>query len=376
MKHYRQTGIRRIISVWIAVCLFTFLITACGQSSTNSTLGVQQSAQAGSQEAVSPFEEIASYEGADREQFLLEKAKQEGEINLYTSMSAPDIEHIAKAFTDKYGIKVNIWRSGSVEVRARVVTEAGAGKLNIDMVEAVGPDIEAIHQEGLLQKITSPYHKDLMKEAVPPHQEWVAARINLIVQAYNTNKIKKDDLPKTYEELLDPKWKGQLGIESTDDEWLAPLAMEWGEEKGIQYFKDLVKTNGLTVINGHSLLTQMVGTGEVPIGLTVYSYKVDQMKREGQPIDWFALDPAIALPSGIGITKNAPHPYAAALFYDYMLTEAQPIMLERDMTPTSTSLDTGLQNVPIKFLDSANLLAELDKWMNLYEEIIVRQSTK
>ncbi|KIL35610.1 hypothetical protein SD71_12595 [Cohnella kolymensis] len=352
----------------MTVCLLTLLLAACGQSNgaspSTGTLKEQQPS----------IKEIASYVGDDRTKLLVDKAKQEGELNLYTSMSAPDIEYIAKKFTEKYGVKINIWRSGSVEVRARVTTEASAGKLNIDMVEAVGPDIEAIQREGILQKIDSPYHKELMKEAVPSHKEWVAARLNLIVQAYNTNKLKKEDLPKNYEDLLDSKWKGNLGIEATDDEWMTPLALEWGEEKGIQFFKNLMKTNGVKVINGHSLLTQMVGTGEVPLGLTVYSYKVDQMKREGQPIDWFALDPAIALPSGIGISKNAPHPYAAMLFYDYMLSEAQPLMLERDMTPTNTTIDTGL-DIPIKFLDSAKQLDELNKWLTLFEDIFLRQNT-
>ncbi len=370
----------RSLVLWTTVVfLFAFLIAGCGQPESTPPPAEPPTGAATGQDSgkeLSTLEEIASYDGSDRESLIVEKAKQEGVVDLYTSMSAPDIEHIAKGFTDKYGIQVNIWRAGSVEVRARVLTEANAGQLKIDVVEAVGPDIEAIHREGVLQKVNSSHHEKLMGEALPAHQEWVAARINLIVQAYNTDKIKKEDLPKTYEDLLDPKWNGMLAIEATDDEWMQPLAKEWGEEQGVQYFKDLVKANGLKVINGHSLLAQMVGTGEVPMGLTVYSYKVDQMKEEGQPIDWFALDPAIALPSGIGVSKNAAHPNAAILFYDYMISEAQPVLFERDMTPTSVSLDTGLQNVPIKFLDSASLLDELDKWMNLYDEIILRQAVK
>ena len=106
--------------------------------------------------------------------------------------------------------------------------------------------------------------------------------------------IKKEDLPKTYEDLLDPKWKGKLGIEAKDQDWFATVVQSDGRRaaRAPKFFRDLVAKNGISVRKGHTLLNNMVVSGEVPLALTVYNYMPEQAKKKGAPIDWFALEPA------------------------------------------------------------------------------------
>ncbi|GAX91349.1 ABC transporter substrate-binding protein [Effusibacillus lacus] len=345
------------------------LMTSCGNSTQAPSS--DNSSQKGS------AAEIASYEGADREQKLVEAAKKEGSLNLYTSMALEDMQKLASEFEKKYDIKVNIWRAGSENVLQRIVTEAKGGRFEFDVVETNGPEMEAVQREKLLQEVKSPYLKDLIPQAVFPHKEWVATRLNVFVQAYNTNKVKKEELPKSYQDLLDPKWKGRLGIEAEDLDYFAAVVKEMGEEKGINYWKDLVSTNGLSVRKGHTLLAQLVASGEVPFALTVYSYKVEQLKtKDKAPVDWFALDPAIARPNGVGVSRKAPHPNAAVLFYDFMISDAQKMLSSMEFVPTNSKIGTGLNDIKLKFVDPAIILDENEKWSKLYDEIIVKKASK
>lgn len=314
--------------------------------------------------------DVGSYMGADREQRLIEGAQREGEITIYTSAQATDLGPVVEAFEKKYGLKANLWRAGSEAVLNRALQEARAGRHTVDVVETNGPELESMSREQILQKISSPYHADLIAPAIRPHGEWVGTRLNVFVQAYNTKMVKKEDLPKTWDGFLDPKWKGKLGIEAEDSDWLAGLLGELGEERGTSLFRQIVATNGISVRKGHTLLTQLVASGEVPLSLTVYNYKAEQLRREGAPIDWFTIGNAIARPNGVGVAKNAPHPHAAVLYYDFELSEeGQRIIAEREFVPTSTKIDTPLNRVPMTFVDARVAIDEYDKWKNLYTDL-------
>ena len=164
---------------------------------------------------------IAQMQGADRQQRLVDGARKEGELTLYTSAPVDDVAVLTGAFEKKYGVKVKVWRAGSEKVMQRAVTEARAGRFDADIIDTNGPEMEALHREKLLVEVKSPYLGDLIPQAIQPHREWVGSRINIFAAAYNTKMVKKEDLPKTYADLLDPKWKGKLGIEAEDWDWFA-----------------------------------------------------------------------------------------------------------------------------------------------------------
>jgi len=315
-------------------------------------------------------EDVATYAGADRAQKILDGAKKEGALEIYTSAQSDDMGAVVSAFEKKYGIKVTMWRSSSEKVLQRAVTEARAGRYTLDVAETNGPELESMHREKILTPVKSPYLADLMPEAVRPHGDWVGTRLNVFVQVYNTSLVKKEELPKTWEDLADPKWKGKLGIEQEDSDWLAGLFDEIGEARGTKLFKEIVAKNGMSVRKGHTLLTQLVVSGEVPLALTVYNYKAEQFKGKGAPIDWFSIGTAIARPNGVGVARRAPHPHAAVLFYDFEIgEEGQKILAQRDFVPTSRKIDTPLNKLPLKFVDARVTLDEYDKWAKLYEEI-------
>lgn len=322
--------------------------------------------------------EIALYQGEDRQQRLLAGARKEGALTLYTSVNK--LQHdspIVKAFQEKYGIKVTVWRAGSEKLLQRVVTEAQAKRFDVDLVTFTGSGLESLHREKLLQEIRSPNFSELIPAALPPHREWVGTYLQAFVQAYNTNLVQKKDLPRTYRDLLDPKWKNRLTIESEDYEWFYSVVKDMGEEKGLQFFRDLVAKNGLTVRTGHSLLTNLVASGEVPLALTVYHYTPEQLKQKGAPIDWFVIEPAIVGIVGTGVAKNAPHPHAAILFYDYLMSEeAQKLWVEMNYTPVNKKVPSPLKGIALNLIDPVVSLDESDKWNKLYEQIVLRKGSK
>ncbi len=315
---------------------------------------------------------IALYEGTDRQAKLVEGAKKEGSLTLYATTPIEYLRVIITAFETKYGVKVNLWRSRSENLLQRITAEAKGGKPTFDVVECITPPMEAMRREGLLQKVNSPVHAELQPWALPAHHEWAATQLYMFVQSYNTDKVRKEDLPKTYAELLDPKWRGKLSMEGSDHEWFYEVVKELGPEKGEKFWRELIATNGLQLRTGHSLLNNLVGAGEVPLALTVYNSDPETLKKKGSPIDWFAIEPAIAIPNGVGVAQKAPHPHAAVLFYEYLLSEESQQVLAR------IGYVTSQKNIPLTFskqfkvLDPAALLEEFKQSSSLFEQIVVK----
>ncbi len=317
--------------------------------------------------------ELAAYAGADRMERLAAAAKKEGSFTLYTSFAEKDLPTIIPPFEKKYGIKVKVWRASSVTVLQRTVAEAAAKRFEVDAILMSAPEMEALHREKLLQPVSSPNHRNLVAGAVPAHREWVAPLVSVWVQAYNTNVVKKEDLPKSFKDLLDPKWKGKLGIESEDQEWLATLAGEMGEAQGLAFFRELAQKNGVSVRRGHTLLNNLVVSGEVPLALTVYNYMPEGAKKKGAPIDWIALEPLVARPNGIGVALRAPSPGAALLFYEYLLSEGQDLLVSMDYVPTNSKAASPLRNARIKIVDPAIILDQRDKWTKAWDSIFLKR---
>ena len=315
-------------------------------------------------------QEMAVYQGDDRQERLVALAKKEGELSVYHVY--PNLPVLMAAFTSKYGIKVKPWRSGSEGVLQKLTTEARGGRFDVDVVQNNAPENEAAHREKLLLEVHSPYVKDLMPQASPAHGEWVGITIDVFTAAYNTSKFRKEELPASYQDLLDPKWKGKLGIEVDDQAWFNTLAEIMGEQQTHKLFADLIATNGLSVRKGHSLLANLVASGEVPLALTVYSWTPEQLKKKGAPVELLALPPVIAQFSTIAITKRAPHPYAALLFYDFMLSEGQQLLANQSYVPTSTKIDTPITKLSLRFINPEHAIDQQDKWVKTYEEVVTR----
>jgi iron(III) transport system substrate-binding protein len=314
---------------------------------------------------------IATYEGTDRMARLIAGARKEGALNLYTSIAATDLSMMIADYETRYGVKVAIWRAANDKVLQRVLAERAARRNDVDVVQIASLELEALARENALQEVRSPAYGQLIAEAVPKHQKWAAHYLNVWVQAYNTQKVRKDELPKTYADLLDPRWKGRLGIEAKNEEWFYTVVEGMGEAAGLKFFRDLVAANGLSVRTGHSLLNNMVVSGEVPLALTVYNYMPEQAKARGAPIDWFVIEPAIARANGIAVAGQAPHAHAATLFYEYILSEqTQRMMSKAGYVPSHRLVESPLRNVAIKLIDTEKALDAGEKWSRTFDKTV------
>jgi iron(III) transport system substrate-binding protein len=318
---------------------------------------------------------LFEYSGPDRMEKIVAAAKKEGTLTIYTTFAEKDQPTLIRPFESKYGVKVVVWRAGTDKVLQRTLTEASAKKYDVDLIHFGSPEMEALSREKILQAVNSPVHKDLQPGSVPAHKEWAATLLSVWVQAYNTQLVKKQDLPRTYKDLLDPKWKGKLGIEAKNQDWFASVVdVMGGGEKGLKFFRDLVAQNGISPRTGHTLLTNMVIAGEVPLALTLYNYMPEQAKKRGAPIDWFALEPAVARSNAIGIARRAPHPNAGLLFYEYMLGEGQRYLVDMDYVPANMKAPSPLKNVKILQTDPIRTLDETEKWTKLFEDVVLRRA--
>lgn len=314
--------------------------------------------------------DLATYQGDDREERLIAAAKREGELSVYHVY--PNLPVVMDAFTKKYGIRIKAWRSGSEGVLQRLTTEARGGRFDVDVIQNNAPENEAAHREKLLLEVRSPYLKDLRPEASPPHHEWVGMTIDVFVAAYNTGKLSRDELPKTYQDLLDPRWNGKLGIEVDDQAWFNTLAEAMGERETHKLFADIIAKNGMSVRKGHSLLANLVASGEIPLGLTVYSWTPEQLKKKGAPIEVLPIAPVIAQFSTLAVARRAPHPNAALLFEDFMLSEGQQLLAGLQYVPTSTRLDSPITRLPLRFIDPEHAIDRQDQWIRTYQDVVTK----
>jgi len=318
-----------------------------------------------------PGPAIYTYKGVDRQQRLVEKARQEGVVAVYSSLAPTEAAPLIELFEKKYGIKVQMWRAVSDAVVQRAITETRGKRYVVDAIETNAPEMESLAREQVLAEFHSPYTADIPATALPKHGMWVPDRLNFFVVAYNTNKVKAADLPKTYEGFLDPKWKGRIALEATDAEWMGGVAKVWGEPRAMDFFRKLGAMKP-DMRKGHVLLAQLISSGEVEVGLTAYQANAQSFKKRGAPVDWAPVEPMLARPQGVGVSRNAPHPHAALLFADFMLSpEAQEMLAGMGRTPISRAVKTETSGLNYVVLDPAVVLDESDKWQQLWEKLFM-----
>jgi len=313
---------------------------------------------------------IASLKAPEREALLLAGAKKEGQVTVYTSLESSDANKLKAAFEKKYGVKLVLWRSSSDAILSRVLAETRGNRFVVDVIETNGLELEALQREKMLQSFRSPYTSELIADAVQPHGQWIATRMHVYWVAYNTNLIKKEDLPKTYNDLLNPVWKGKIGIEASNYPWFAAVMEELGEREGTQLFRNIVKTNGISIRKGHNLLANLVASGEVPMALTTNQQAIVKLKKSGAPVDGFFPQFGVAMLNGVSLHRNPPNPHAAALFVDYMLSEGQNVLHELERQATARRFQ-GASETRLRMINASTVLDQNAKWEKLYHDIVV-----
>ncbi len=304
---------------------------------------------------------------------LLDRAKREGTLTLYTSLAPTESKPLADAFEQKYGVKVQLWRAQSDEVVQRVITEAKGRRFAVDVIETNGPEMEMIAREKLLGALQSAYVADLPANAIPAHRTWFPDRMNYFVVGFNTTKVKRGDIPPTYEGFTDPKWKGRIALEATDAEWMATLIKTSAGNKGADLVRKIAALQP-SLRKGHVLLASLVAAGDVPVGLAMYNSNIETLKRKGAPIDYVPVQPVVARPQGIGVARNAPHPNAAALFAEFVLSpDGQKLFESMGRVPASTKIKSEFNKFPFVVIDPVTVLDEAAKWDKQWNELFVRR---
>ena len=320
----------------------------------------------------SPHRALYMYQGADRDAKILAQGKKEGQVMMYTSLNTKDSVPLTEAFEKKTGIRVDLWRSSSEKVLQRAVTEARAGRHACDIIETNGPEMEACYRERLLEEFYSPHFRDLPPAAFPKHRHWIADRFNFFTIGYNTNLVKPEEVPNRYEDLVLPRWAGRVGIEGGDVDWFGAMVKSMGEEKGLEFFRKLA-ANKPQIRTGHTLMAELVASGEIPLAATIYNHNIERLVVKGAPVQWKAIPPTFGRPNAIGVAARAPHPNAALVFADFMLSkEGQTLLKQRNRIPASLSVETNLNKFPFQMIDPVITLDEDQKWEKIWSELFLQ----
>ncbi len=163
-------------------------------------------------------------------------------------------------------------------------------------------------------------------------------------------------------------------MEADDSGWYGALSDTMGEQKTNQLFTQVIQKNGMSIRKGHSLLANLVASGEIPLALDTYSWSTPQPKKKGAPIEMHAIEPVMAQFSTIAVLRNAKHPYTALLFYDYLLGEGQQVLHELDFVPTSRKYDDPVRHLDLHFIDPSQAIANQEKWFKRYQSVVVAPS--
>jgi len=272
---------------------------------------------------------------------LIEAAKREGQVTWYTTQIMTQFGRPAiEAFQKRYGIRVNAIRGDSIELAVRMINEAQAGRVQADVFDGTS-NATAMKRGDAALRWQPDRAKALPKEFSDPEGYWVASNIYVQTPAYNTTLVRRGSEPRSWEDLLDPKWKGKMAWATHATTSGAPgfvgvVLTELGEEKGKAYLRALARQNIIEVGGSARSIVDQVIAGEYPIALQVFNHQPFISAERGAPVDWIAMNPAMAILSVAGVSKEAPHPNAGKLLVDFLVSdEAQKIFREAGYIPVA-----------------------------------------
>ena len=224
----------------------------------------------------------------------------------------------------------------------------------------------------LLDEFRSPHFRDLPPAAFPKHRHYVADRFNFFTIGYNTNLVKPHEVPNSYDDLLHPRFAGRVGVEAGDVDWFGAMVKHMGEEQGLRFFRKLAEAKP-QIRSGHTLMGELISSGEIPLAANIYNHNVERLTVKGAPIRWKALKPTFGRPNAIGVARRAPHPNAALLFADFMLSpEGQRIIRDSNRVPSSLAVNSNLNTFPFEVIDPVITLDEDQKWAKIWSDLFLK----
>jgi iron(III) transport system substrate-binding protein len=317
-----------------------------------------------------------------REAKLHKLAAQEGQVNVYTSLSSLIVKPLQAAWTKRYpDVKLNIYRASSEDVTAKVLAERNAGTSGADVVETNGTNMLIF--QGHFKDILVPYRQSPYSKGVPKlyrFDAFTADRIEKFVVAWNTNLVPAGQEPKSFADLANPKWKGKLAMEPTDTDWFATLytyMLKHGGPKGKKMSK--AKLNALwraiaansQFINGHTAEANLLAAGQIQVIVSGHAQSLEQLQAKKAPITFTPfVKPVIERPQGVGIVYRLQHKAAALLFYDWLLsTNGQKLLQANGVEPANPRFPDNafLSNPKTVRVDLRPVVGHYGAWQKFYE---------
>lgn len=303
---------------------------------------------------------------------IIEGAKKEGEIVWYTTMTLDQSKAVVDRFQAKYPfIKPTLFRTGGGPLLNKIFTEARGGLHAWDVAVGRGEMVLPLIERKLIVPYHSPETKMIDDDLVDKEGYWTAYYVNTYVLGWNTKLVKKEDVPKTYEALLNPKWKGQISVDTEAYGMLQGLIGLWGREKAVAYFKKLAALEPVPK-RGNTERVQLAVAGEYPL-ILAYNQTIQRMNSRGAPIDWVALEPAVVQVNPVMLAAKAPHPNSGRLFIDFILSKEgqqmlsgfQRIPVRKDVDPDPPRLFRGYKRA----IESPEGYKDFDGTVKLYLDI-------
>jgi iron(III) transport system substrate-binding protein len=304
----------------------------------------------------------------------LDAAREEGEVVWYTAMNTPDAEPLRKAFQARYPfLQLTILRQPGEKIRTRILTEARAGRHLWDVVSFNHLDMDALDREGLLASYSSAEARSgFPAGAVDPRGHWAAIYVRQYVIGYNVRAVPVAQAPKSWHDLLEPRWKGKFAMDEDETEWYGAMLDYLGREQGLAFMRALARQEP-QFRRGHSLLSKLLVAGDFPLAL-VHAAEVEGTKKTGAPVDWVrTLDPIVTSPSQVAVSARAPHPNGARLLVDLLLSrEGQGLIRSRGRVPARTDVGEGAQQaLKVHYVDP-KLAREMDRNEREFREIFLK----
>lgn len=370
-------------SLMVLALVLAMIAAACGDDddTTETTAGTETTAAVDNERgsAADTFDLYNGMSGQARTDALIAAAQEEGTVVFYTASSGMD--PVIEAFEDTYDISVQMFVGTSDTVLQRIVQEYEAGFYGIDVFD----DAEAftVARMGMTYEYINPE----LTDGIPgydPATHVAATRLSVYTQAWNSDLVDESEIPDTIDGFTDPKWEGRLSMDPRDWVWYIGVREFYMNEKGWteEQVDDMYRTlaSYSRYDKGHTTQAQLLLAGEFDASLTVYTQSVDrEIEKDAEaPIHWRKSDgrwiePLVFFPQGVTLMKNAPHPAAAMLFEDFLLTEGLVILSQEDRTPTSLSLPGGpLEGIPKDDLHQVDLdmFFDRDTWATRFDELL------
>jgi len=310
----------------------------------------------------------------NQQQRFVDGARKEGKMVFYTSVETEFARSLTVAFEAKYPfIKTDIFRSTHERIFSRMNVERQTGTYTADTVSVGEFETYHMQKKGFIAPYKSPLAAVFPDGFKDPNGYWTDLYDNVIVTAFNTNRVRREELPKRYEDLLHPRWKARMVLDQNEDRWFANMLYLMGEKKGMEFMQALAKQN-ISIRGGRSLVTQLLGAGEYDLQIVAYWYRPHLMKKQGAPVDWIGIEPAIVALHPISIVERSPHPNAARLFIDFVISdEGQKIFVQRGRESAKPGLKPEGYPAQLKLFPSRVQLAEkLEEYTQRYRALFVR----